>query len=342
LKIAIIVNPLIPVPPEHYGGIERIVFMLIQELIRFGHDITLFAHPDSNPGCELIPYRESADSSGFERLKINLLTFKIAGAGFDLVHTFGRMSNIALLMLNSIPKIVSYQLLPTLSQVRKASKLARTESLYFTACSNYIADLIRKDCDVTTIYNGVNPDEYQFNNSLENDAPLVFLGRIQEEKGTEVAIRVAKDTQRKLIIAGNIPNEPLHQEYFNNRIKPYIDNKQIFYIGPVNNLEKNKILGEAFAFLMPVLWDEPFGIVMAEALACGTPVIGFKRGSVSEVVQNGINGFAVDSYSEMVEAVSKVGSIDRKKCREIVEQKFSSQVIARQYESLYIRALNKA
>jgi glycosyltransferase involved in cell wall biosynthesis len=341
LKIAIVVNPLIPVPPERYGGIERIVFMLIQELIGFGHDITLFAHPDSNPGCVLIPYRESENSSAFERIKINLLTAKIARTGFDMVHTFGRMSNIALLMFSGIPKIVSYQLFPTLSQVRKASKLARAKSLYFTACSNYIGDLIREDCDVTTIYNGVDPEEYQFNGSLDEHAPLVFLGRIQEEKGTAVAIRVAKETQRKLIIAGNIPGEAVHQKYFNEQVKPFIDNKQIFYVGPVNNMEKNKLLRGAFAFLMPVLWDEPFGIVMTEALACGVPIIGFKRGAVPEVVENGVNGFVVNSYSEMVKAVAQIESIDRRKCREIMEQKFSSAVIARQYEALYFRALNK-
>jgi glycosyltransferase involved in cell wall biosynthesis len=337
LKIALIVNPLIPVPPEQYGGIERIVYLLIQELLRRGHTVTLYAHPDSAPGCELVAYRESGSYPVKEMLRINQLTFKIAHAGYDLVHTFGRMSNIALLLLHKIPKIVSYQLPPTLSQVKKAVRLARRNSLHFTGCSDYISRQIADYGQVVTIYNGVDLDDYQYQASVAAEAPLVWLGRIQEEKGTAVAISAARLANKKLIIAGNIPAEGHHQRYFKEQVAPFIDGVHVDYIGPVNNLQKNLLLGKAAAFLMPVLWDEPFGIVMAEALACGTPVIGFKRGSVPEVVQNGINGFICENLDGMVSAVADIGLISRNACRRVAEEKFSAGVLAGQYEQLYLK-----
>lgn len=337
MKIAIIASPNIPVPPDQYGGIERIIDMLIQKLIKKGHDITLFAHPDSKVSCNLIPYQESKTYTFTDFIKINLLTLKCRK--FDLVHTFGRMNNIALLMPRNTVKIVSYQLPPTVSQVKKAVLLAKKKSLYFSACSQYIANQINSFSDVTTIYNGVDSNEYQFSPVTDDSAPLVFLGRIQSDKGTHIAIEVAKRTKNKLIIAGNIPNEQLHIDYFNLQVKPHLDNQDITYIGPVNNKEKNILLGNAKAFLMPVMWDEPFGIVMTEALACGTPVIGFKRGAIPEVVINGYNGFVCDDVDEMVTAINKINNIRRGNCRKILEEKFSATVIADQYERLYKRAL---
>ncbi|GGB25818.1 glycosyltransferase family 4 protein [Mucilaginibacter rubeus] len=341
MKIAIIVNPLIPVPPEQYGGIERIAFMLIQELKKKGHDITLYANEHSQPGCKLISYHESANYGVKDLVKINRLTSKIAFQHFDIVHTFGRMSNIALLMLSRIPKIVSYQLPPTVSQVKKAVSIAHKNTLKFTACSNYIANQINAFADVTTIYNGVDLNDYDFNAGVPNDAPLAFLGRIQHEKGTAIAIHTAKKTNQKLVIAGNVPNEPIHQQYFNEQVKPYIDGEQIKYIGPVNNLQKNDLLRNSKAFLMPVTWDEPFGIVMAEALACGTPVIGFNRGAIPEIVINGSNGFVCATEADMITAINSIDSISRANCRKIAEQKFSAGVLAKQYEELYQLATRK-
>ena len=182
-------------------------------------------------------------------------------------------------------------------------------------------------------------NDYQFNEIINGDAPLVFLGRIQQEKGTAIAIQIAKATNKKLIIAGNIPNEGMHQRYFDEQVKPHIDQDRISYIGPVNNIQKNELLRNALAFLMPVTWDEPFGIVMAEALACGTPVIGFNRGAIPEVVSNGINGFVCSTNDEMIMAVNNIQQISRHKCREIAETKFSAHVLASQYEQLYKQAI---
>lgn len=335
MKIAIIVNPLIPVPPEQYGGIERIVYMLIQELIKKGHNITLYANELSKPNCKLVSYHESGDYGVIDFIKVNALTSRIGFQNFDVVHTFGRMSNIALLMPAKLPKIVSYQLPPTISQVKKAVKIAYKNSLYFTTCSNYISNQINSIAKVITIYNGVAIKDYLFNDQVSPDAPLVFLGRIQKEKGTDIAIQVALKTRQKLIIAGNIPAEAHHQQYFNEQVKPFIDQEQIKYIGPVNDSQKNELLRNSRAMLMPVTWDEPFGIVMAEALACGTPVIGFKRGSIPEIVISGLNGFVCDTVDEMIAAVKNTGKINRENCRKVAEEKFSSSLLANQYEQLY-------
>lgn len=339
MKIAIIVNPLIPVPPEQYGGIERIVYILIQELKKSGHDITLYAHELSQPNCELVAYSESNNYSLKDLIKTNLLTSKTAFQNFDIVHTFGRMSNIGFLMLHKIPKIVSYQLPPTLSQIKKAKKIARRNTLHFTACSNFIARQIYTITNATTIYNGVDINDYHFNDKVPENAPLVFLGRIQQEKGTDIAIKIALKTNQKLIIAGNIPTEKAHQQYFNEQVSPFIDQDQIRYIGAVNDSEKNNLLRNARAMLMPVTWDEPFGIVMAEALACGTPVIGFNRGAIPEVITNGLNGFTGDTINDLIEAVSNINGIKRHNCRLIAEEKFSAAVLAKQYEQLYIQAI---
>lgn len=336
MKIAIIVNPSIPVPPLNHGGIERMVFMLIENLVKKGHDVTLYANKNSKVSCKLIGYNENSKVKIFNFIKINILTLAIYFKKFDLVHTFGRMSYIALLMPLRIPKIVSYQLPPTLTQIRKASRLAASNSLVFTGCSEYISNQIKDYCIVTTIYNGIQVEKFDYTNSFDIDeAPLVFLGRIQYEKGTKEAIEIARATEKKLIIAGNVPNEELHQKYFKENIEPEIDGNQITYIGPVNDIEKNKLLGKASAFLMPVLWGEPFGIVMIEALACGTPVIGFRQGAVPEVVEDGFNGFVCDTTEQMIEAVKKIKIIKRENCRLISLNKFSDKVISNQYEALY-------
>lgn len=313
--------------------------MLIQELRKSGDDVTLYAHEDSQAGCKLVGYRESDPYGIRDMLAINRLTSQIAFEHFDIVHTFGRMNNIALLMLSRVPKIVSYQLPPTVSQVKKAITIARKNTLRFTACSNYIARQISPVGKVTTIYNGVEMSDYQFNPDIAEKAPLAFLGRIQQEKGTAIAIQIAKKTNKSLIIAGNVPNEAIHQQYFEEQVKPHIDGEQIKYIGAVNDGQKNELLRNSQAFLMPVTWDEPFGIVMAEALACGTPVIGFRRGAIPEVVTDGLNGFVCDTETDMIAAVANIGSINRSDCRMVAEQRFSAEVLVRQYRELYQLAI---
>jgi glycosyltransferase involved in cell wall biosynthesis len=184
------------------------------------------------------------------------------------------------------------------------------------------------------IHNGVRIEQFEFREQVAPEAPLVFLGRIEPIKGTHTAIQIAKATGRKLIIAGNRSNKPEMDRYFVEQVEPHLSDR-IRYIGAVNDIQKNELLGSAAAFLMPIDWDEPFGIVMAEALACGTPVIGAARGALPEIVDHGITGACCESVDEMIAAVHQVENFSRHACRQSVETRFAAPIIVDQYISLY-------
>ncbi|MET0570905.1 MAG: glycosyltransferase family 4 protein [Pedobacter agri] len=331
MRIAITADPLIPVPPQNYGGIERIIDFLVKGLIKQGHEVLLVAHHDSKIDAPLLSYKKNKNA--FLSHVSNLQTIaKLKDFKPDIIHSFSRLAYLLPFMRSNVPKLMSYQREPTLSQIKKSVKLAKLNSLSFTGCSNYITNQIKPFAKAQTIYNGISLEIYKPKINIQVDSPLVFLGRIEPIKGTHIAIKVALETKRKLIIAGNIPTE--YQGYFDKQIAPFL-NEQINYIGPVNDTQKNEILRNANAFLMPILWNEPFGIVMAEAMACATPVIGFNRGSVPEVVLNGETGFTCNNIDEMINAVSKIDTIDRAKVREYCELNFSADLIVDNYTDLY-------
>lgn len=333
MKIALIADPELPVPPLLYGGIERIIDMLIEGYINLGHQVSLFAHPASVTKAKLYPYKGKTSTNKIDIIKNTLLINRILfNEKFDVVHSFGRLLYLFPNLPFSIPKLMSYQREPTIDQIKKVMLLARKNTMTFTGCSNYISNQILPYAPAYAIYNGVDISKYEFQATVAEDAPLIFLGRIEPTKGTHVAIEVAKKSNKKLIIAGNIPKE--FESYFEKEIKPHL-NEQIKYIGSVNDVEKNELMGIGLAFLMPILWNEPFGIVMAEAMACGTPVIGFSRGSVPEVVIDGINGFTCTNTTEMIDLVLRIGEIDREKVRLDAEKRFSAEVIVNEYLMLY-------
>ena len=339
MNIAITTDAEIPVPPLLYGGIERIIDMLIAQYIKKGHKVTLFGHKDSKIDAELIPY-PSTSSLGVKNILKNTLTVSKlltdkALKDVDVVHSFGRLAYLIPILPTSLPILMSYQREPTISQISKAVSLSKKNTLHFSGCSEYIASQIRPYAPSYVVFNGVPIEIYDYQEEIEDDAPLVFLGRIEHIKGTHIAIEVAKKAGRKLIIAGNIPKDDEQTNYFNTQVKPHLDDTQIVYVGAVNDTQKNEILGKAAAFLMPILWNEPFGIVMAEAMACGTPVIGFGRGSVPEVVKHGINGYICHTLQQMIESVEKINDISRLEVRNDAEQRFSASVIADEYLKIY-------
>ncbi len=298
-----------------------------------GHDVSLFAHSDSSTGAKLYSYPGKRSSNKRDFLRNTFLINKVLlTERFDVVHSFGRLAYLLPLLPFSIPKIMSYQREPTLGQINKAVKLAKKGTLAFTGCSDYISKQIAPYAPSYTVYNGVPLETYEFKATVSDDAPLVFLGRIEPIKGPHNAIKAALSTNRKLVIAGNIPDS--YRSYFNKEISPFLNN-DIRYIGPVDDVQKNELLGNASAFLMPIEWDEPFGIVMAEALACGTPVIGYRKGAVPEVVKHGLNGFVTDSFSDLCECIRKVSSLKRLDSRVVAEQRFSNEVIVEEYLKLY-------
>lgn len=337
LRIAMVADPYLPVPPVRYGGIERVIAMLIGGLARRGHEVTLWAAPGSTVDAEIVTYGCPPHRSQRDRLlEIAQVALPLVRrrATFDLVHSFGRLAALLPILPLRIPKIQTYQRAITPRAVRWGSRLAG-ESLLFTACSDATRRPVSHIGRWATVYNGAPKDRFEFVPSVAVDAPLVFLGRLERIKGAHTAIDVALASGRRLVLAGNVVEEPEALRYFEEEIRPRIDGVRIQYAGPVDDAQKNERLGAAAALLMPVEWEEPFGIVMAEALACGTPVIGFRRGAVPEVVEEGLSGFVCDSRDQMVAAVGRLGGLDRRACRARYEASFSDDAVVEAYLRLY-------
>jgi glycosyltransferase involved in cell wall biosynthesis len=208
-------------------------------------------------------------------------------------------------------------------------------NLVYTGCSKNVISRVTAGGRWEVVYNAIPFQQYTLQHAVAEDAPLVFLGRIERIKGAHTAIAIAKATGNRLILAGNV--SPLSDEraYYQTEIAPMIDGEQIQYVGALNDEQKNHYLGKAKALLFPIAWNEPFGMVMTEAMACGTPVIGFGSGSVPEVVKEGVTGFVVSSKEEMIAAVEKLDNINRQQCRVVAEKQFDVQVVAAHYLNLF-------
>lgn len=333
LKIALTADPDLPVPPLLYGGIERIIDMLARSLVDRGHEVSLFAHPDSSSAGRLYAWPGASSRSKMDSIRNTLaLGRAVASGNYDIVHSFSRIAYLAPILPLDLPKIMSYQREISPRTVGLGHALSRG-SLSFTAISDWMMKPVRHTGRWDMIPNGVPLDRYDFRAEVAPDAPLVFLGRIEEIKGPHLAIEIARRTGRKLIIAGNIPDEK--RAWVEAHVLPHIDGAQIRLIGPVDDTQKNKLLGQAAGFLMPIVWEEPFGIVMAEALACGTPILGLRRGAVPEVVEDGFTGFVRDGLDDLVRAVEGLPMLDRRACRERVERLYSDKAVADAYEALY-------
>jgi glycosyltransferase involved in cell wall biosynthesis len=256
--------------------------------------------------------------------------------GPQIVHSFARLGYLLPLLRRSFPKIMSYQRHVGGRQITIASKLAG-ESIAFTACSEFVTSQGRAFTPRwSAIHNFVDTDYYRFQPTVDESAPLVFLSRIERIKGAHLAIAIARNTGRKLVLAGNRVDDEEGANYWHSQVEPFVDGSQIVYRGPVNDEQKNELLGQAAALIVPIEWDEPFGIVFAEALACGTPVISCARGALPEIITSGKHGFLISSLEEGIQAVQRLGTISRAECRRRAEEKFSHGVIVDKYESLYL------
>ncbi|WP_088889765.1 glycosyltransferase [Leptolyngbya ohadii] len=234
---------------------------------------------------------------------------------------------------------MSFQRRPTPRTVHWAAKLAG-RSLTFTGCSDHICQQGRlAGGQWYPIHNFVDLQTYAFQPHVAPDAPLVFLSRVERIKGAHTAIAIAKRTNCRLIIAGNQVNSPEGTRYWEEEIAPHLDKDGIEYAGAVNDRQKNELLGQAAALIVPIEWDEPFGIVFAEALACGTPIISCPRGALLEIVRQGIDGFLVRNIEEGCTAIEKLPLLNRDHCRQQAEQSFSAEAIVPQYTSLYSRLI---
>jgi glycosyltransferase involved in cell wall biosynthesis len=330
-------DPGIPVPPVLYGGHERLVHLFAEKYQKLGHEVTLLAGPNSYCSGKTITFgiNDLDRSTGAKNVEIAFVWKYLYNNWhkYELVHNFGRLIYLLPILNKKVNKIMTYGRPVSRRGVKIFTSLPNI-NLVFTACSNYCVSTGNVAGKWLTVYNAIDFSTYTLNTRVTDDAPLMFLGRIENIKGAHTAIQVAKATNNNLILAGNIPTVPGNMYYYKTAIEPQIDGKQIKYIGALNDSQKNWYLQRAKALLFPIDWDEPFGIVMIEAMACGTPVIAFKRGSVPEVITEGVTGFVTNTFNEMVDAVAQVNEIDRKACRDLAEKRFNAEKVTLDYLNL--------
>lgn len=340
MKIAQIAPLAESVPPRLYGGTERIVSYLTEELVRLGHDVTLFASGDSLTSAELVPATGKAlrlnpevrSPISYELIllehvrqrahEFDILHFHIDLMHFPLIRPFAGRTVTTLHGRLDLPDLKPfYSMFPEIPVV----SISNNQRLPLPM-ANF----------VSTVLHGLPKDLLPF--SPKRDGYLAFLGRISPEKRPDRAIEIAVKAGMPLKIAAKI--DKVDEAYWHNEIKPLVDrHDNVEYIGEVNETGKASFLGNASALLFPIDWPEPFGLVMIEAMACGTPVIAFRNGSVPEVIDDGVSGFVVDSIDAAVQMVGHVPELDRSLVRRTFEKRFSAQRMAKDYLAVYRRQL---
>jgi glycosyltransferase involved in cell wall biosynthesis len=339
MKIAQVAPLIESVPPRLYGGTERIVSYLTEELVRLGHDVTLFASGDSISSAELAPCCTRAlrlDPTMPDTLPHFMLMIdnvRERAEEFDVLHFHIDLFHFPLF------RSLADRTLTTLHGRQDLGDLAAFYSHFGEMPLVSISDDQRKPLPhakfMTTIHHGIPADLHQ--PVFEKGSYLAFLGRISPEKRPDRAIRIARAAGIPLKIAAKV--DKVDQDYFRNEILPLIDGPGVEFIGEINEREKTKFLGEAGALLFPVDWPEPFGLVMIEAMACGTPVLAFRCGSIPEVIEDGITGKLVDSEQEAVAALPGILSYDRRVVRQRFEERFTAARMAKDYISTYRQLL---
>ncbi|MBS0630872.1 MAG: glycosyltransferase [Verrucomicrobia bacterium] len=337
MRILLTADPIIPVPPIGYGGIERIVDALLRYFRAAGHEVALLAHPDStSPADRRFSWPDLRLDSSVATAR-NALALRRAVREFrpDVVHSFSRLAYLLPVLATRQPVVMSYQRHTGGRQVAWGARLGG-RTLRFTGCSDFIAAMGRAaGGQWTGIANFIELDKLAFVPAVPADAPLVFLSRLDDIKGPDIAIAIARAAGRRLILAGNRAEQGPQRVFFDREIDPHLGRDGIEWIGEVDDVRKNALLGSAAALLVPIRWDEPFGIVFAEALACGTPVITCPRGATPEIVEPGRTGFLIDSVASGVAAVARLGELHRVDCRRAAEAQFTVATAAARYLELY-------
>jgi glycosyltransferase involved in cell wall biosynthesis len=331
------------VPPKLYGGTERVVANLCDALVQLGHEVTLFAAADAQTDANLIPVRDCPIRLDPAPLKSDV------AAHFTMLHEVRRRAwqfdilhfHIDLLHF----PVFEHEAHRTVTTLHGRLDLTDLEAAY--ACWPQFGLVSISDHQRTplpfvnwlaTVPHGLPVQEFAFH-PRPRPGYLAFLGRMSPEKRPDVAISIARHAGIPLKMAAKI--DKVDRDYFDMRIAPLLDHPLIDYIGEIGEHEKSEFLGNARALLFPIDWPEPFGLVMIEAMACGTPVIAWNRGSVPEVIDHGVTGYIVDSEEEALAAVSNIERIDRRMVRAVFERRFAARTMARSYLDLYARLLQR-
>jgi glycosyltransferase involved in cell wall biosynthesis len=332
------VAPLVEsVPPKHYGGTERIISYLTEQLVRFGHKVTLFASGDSVTSAELVPicrrsFRQNKRATDYLSREVLLVDHVMERAGeFDLIHFHTGCLHYLICRNLPVPHVT------TLHGRLDTPELLRLYERFRATPMISISNSQRAPCPFAnwqaTIYHGLPQDLFRFH--PERGDYLAFLGRISPEKRVDRAIEIAKQAGMPLKIAAKV--DRADRRYFKREIEPLLNVSGVQWLGEISDKDKEAFLGNAYALLFPIDWPEPFGLVMIEAMACGTPVIAYEGGSVSEVMENGVTGFVVNEIAQAVKAVRRVGDLSRARCREGFEKRFTASRMARDYVNAYMR-----
>jgi glycosyltransferase involved in cell wall biosynthesis len=333
------------VPPHRYGGTERVVYYLTEELVRSGHDVTLFASGDSRTSAHLFPTTERALRERFtlQEMKDLAPPFHLAMIGevlqraheFDVIHCHTDYFPWAFEPFVHTPIVTTMHGRLDLTYLPPLIKRFPKTALVSISHHQRAPLAPVQPHWVGTVYNGIPVDEFPF-----NDTPgdyFLFLGRIAPEKRPDWAVEIAKRSGIKLKVAAKV--DPYDQEYFDREIKHLFDDPLVEFIGEVDEQEKRQLLAGAYGLLFPIDWPEPFGMVQIEALACGTPVLAMNRGSVPEVLRHGVSALIGNSVDELVALALRLGELDRRACRIQAERRFSSRAMAMGYEQVYRRVI---
>ncbi len=351
LRIAQIAPLRFPIPPRKYGGIERIVSFLTEELFKRGYQVTLFASGNSKTRAKLV----SVIKKDLDEKKIpwadwywNIFNHSSAfqmEKKFDIFHSHCGFMGIF------FEKFIKIPVLHTLHNIPNSSDHRWGIFKHFKDYLNvvFISKSEQKNSPLRfkkewVVYNGINVSQFKFNLKPKNH--FIWVGRIDPRKGPQNAIQIAKRLGLKLLLVGQI--QSIYKDYFQREIKPHLTSK-IRFIGEVPQKELPNFYTKAKALLYPIEWEEPFGLVMAESMACGTPVVAFKRGSVPEVIKDGKTGFIVEPFDKQgkpnlkgfIEAIKKIDQIDRRECRKWVEENFTIEKMVDGYERVYKEILKR-
>ncbi len=342
MKIAMISPISERVPPKKYGGTERVIHALVEELIKRGHNVTLFASGDSKTSAKLssvypISLREAKIQDPYGLNTWSMLHIGKAYsqyADFDIIHD--HTEHFGLPVANICPTpVVTTKHGPFNTEYRRIYEtlnkpfmvtISKNQALKATPGVNLIG----------TVYNGLPMHNYPF--SAKDEGYLLFVGRISMEKGVHFAIKVAQDLNIPLKIAAKLDSVDL--PYFNEYVGPKLS-EQISWVGEVDEEQRNELMGKALCLLQPVTWAEPFGLVMIEAMACGCPVIAFNKGSIPEIVEHGKTGFVAEDLEDMTQLIYELGKINRSYCRKYSLNKFNAKRMADGYEDIYLQILSR-
>ena len=339
MRIAQLAPPWIAVPPAGYGGTEWVVQQLCDGLTARGHDVVLYATGDSRTAaelCALFPRQlpEVMGQTAFDARHVSFAFADIEQQPFDIVHDHSGFLGIAFSRYLAPPMVHTVHCAFD-STAYGFYEQFKTEVAY-VGISEYQQSMGPAGMNWAGLaYNAIAVEHWPY--TPEKDDYLLAFGRVCEAKGFHHSIAAAKKLGRRLIMAGVLQEQ--YRDYFEAQVEPLIDGEQIVYEGEVSDERKRELFAHAHAFLFPITWPEPFGLVMIEAMACGTPVVAMRQGSVPEVVDDGVTGFVVDTLDDFVAAVGRVGEIDPAVCRRTVEERFTVQRMVGDYEAVYRRVL---